>query len=85
MPEFTLDDLRAALRSCAGEDPAVDLDGDIGRTDFADLGYDSLALMETASHLARALGRSLPEEALADAATPAEFVDAVNARLAQPV
>ena len=84
MPEFTLDDLRAALRTCAGDDPSVDLDGEIDEVEFADLGYDSLAPMETASHLARVLHRTLPEEALADAGTPRAFVDAVNARLAQP-
>ena len=84
MTDFTLDHLRAALRDCAGQDPGVDLDGDIGHTEFTDLGYDSLALMETASHLARVLGRPLPEEALAEAATPGDFVEAVNARLALP-
>jgi act minimal PKS acyl carrier protein len=84
MTDFTLDDLRTALRDCAGEDPGVDLDGDIGHTEFADLGYDSLALMETASHLSRVLGRPLPEEVLAEATTPEDFVEAVNARLTQP-
>ena len=84
MTEFTLDQLRSALRACAGEDPSVDLDGDIAGTEFADLGYDSLALMQTASHLSRTLGLRLSEDALAEAPTPAAFVDAVNARLSQP-
>jgi act minimal PKS acyl carrier protein len=85
MTPFTLDALRTALRSCAGEDPSLDLDGDIAEVEFADLGYDSLALMETASHVARTLGTDLPEEALAEASTPRAFLGVVNARLAQPI
>lgn len=81
---FTVDDLRRALRACAGDDPSMNLDGEIADVEFGTLGYDSLALLETVAALSRSLGVDLPEDALAEATTPQQFVDVVNARLAQP-
>jgi minimal PKS acyl carrier protein len=81
MASFTLDDLRRVMRECAGEDESVNLDGDIADVAFDDLGYDSLARMETASRVQRELGVALPEEEMADVLTPAEFVAFVNSRL----
>ncbi|WP_067794032.1 acyl carrier protein [Actinomadura formosensis] len=83
MSAFTLEDLKAVMRSAAGEDESLNLDGDILGVDFAALGYDSLALMEAASRLQRDLGVELPEEEVADAATPAAFLTLVNDRLAE--
>lgn len=76
---FTLADLWAALRKCAGDVEHVSLaDEDLGETGFNELGYDSLALIETAAYLTERLGAKLPEEALAAAATPNAFVEVVN-------
>ncbi|GJF22587.1 MULTISPECIES: acyl carrier protein [Streptomyces] len=78
---FTLDDLRRILREAAGADEGVDLDGDILGTEFEALGYESLALLETGGRIEREYGITLDDDTLAEARTPGELVDAVNARL----
>ncbi|MCC8246326.1 acyl carrier protein [Saccharothrix luteola] len=80
--KFTIDDLKRILREGAGTDEAVDLDGDIAESDFEELGYESLALLETGGRIEREYGISLDEDALADARTPAALVDLVNSHLA---
>lgn len=75
---LTLEDLVAILRESAGEDEEVDLGGDIVDVPFTDLGYDSLALLETAGRVQRVHGIVLDDEALAVAETPRLFLDAVN-------
>lgn len=79
---FTLDDLRRILREAAGADEGTDLDGDIIDTDFAVLGYESLALLETGGRIEREFDISLDDSALFDAATPRALIEAVNAELA---
>lgn len=85
MAEFTLDDLKQALRAAAGEDESVDLDGDILDTEFSDLGYDSLAILEAVSYIERGTGVRLPEERIGDLQTPRAFIGFVNAALQQTV
>lgn len=82
MGRFTVADLVTTMRAAAGEDDSVDLDGDILDLEFEELGYDSLALMETAGVVERDFGVDLPEEDMAEVTTPRAFVDFVNARLA---
>ncbi len=82
MTELTLEDLIKIMRECAGEDEAVDLDGEISDVDFDQLGYDSLALMEASSRVSRDYGVVLPEEDLTDIRTPGQFVALVNGHLA---
>ncbi|MCX5372729.1 acyl carrier protein [Streptomyces sp. NBC_00103] len=79
--EFTLPDLRTILLEAAGTDEDVDLDGDIANLDFQDLGYESLALLETAGRIERAYGISLDEEAFTEARTPRALIDLVNSHL----
>jgi act minimal PKS acyl carrier protein len=74
---MTIDDLRRILAECAGEDESVNLRGDILDTPFADLGYDSLALMETASRIKRDFAVEIAEDDLALADTPRELLDLV--------
>jgi act minimal PKS acyl carrier protein len=76
MSEFTIDDLKRIMRQCAGEDESVGLDG---------LGYDSLALLETASRTEREFGVKLPEELMGDVATARDYLSFVNGRLAERV
>lgn len=83
MKEYTIDELRQALRTAAGEADAGSLDGDILDVEFADLGYDSLAVMETTSQVERKLDVKLPEEEAAEMRTPREFLGFVNARLSE--
>ncbi|MER5950506.1 acyl carrier protein [Streptomyces sp. NPDC001904] len=78
---FTLNDLRTVLLEAAGTDEDVDLAGDILDNDFEELGYESLALLETAGRIERTRGISLDEEALAGARTPRQLIDLVNSHL----
>ncbi|WP_261564683.1 acyl carrier protein [Frankia gtarii] len=75
---FTVSDLTRLMREVAGEDESVDLDGDILDLDFADLGYDSLAILETSGRIARDYGIVLDDDALTDAHTPRVFLGLVN-------
>ncbi|MFI0909606.1 acyl carrier protein [Streptomyces abikoensis] len=81
MSVFTIDELIRIMRECAGEDEADDLTPDVADQDFDLLGYDSLALMATASRVEREHGLRLPEEEMAEIRTPAAFVALVNEEL----
>ena len=83
MSQFTIEDLKRIMRECAGEDDAFALAGDVRGVPFEDLGYDSLALMETASRIEREYGVGLPEDEIADIVTPGALVDFVNGRVGQ--
>jgi act minimal PKS acyl carrier protein len=83
--QLTMEEFVEILRASAGEDEAVDLGGEIGDTPFADLGYDSLALLETAGRVQRTYGIDLGDETLAEADTPRRFLEAVNTSLAAGV
>lgn len=78
MANFTLTDLVGYIRRAAGEDEALDLNGRIGETTFAELGYDSIAMVEVTVLVERELGITLPEEGTDKDATPKQFVDVVN-------
>jgi act minimal PKS acyl carrier protein len=84
MSQLTLNDLREIMRRCAGVDDEVDLDGAIEDTNFTDLGYDSLAVMEIHARIQQDYGVSIPEDLQADLATPAATVEFVNEQLGQP-
>ncbi|MFB7911401.1 acyl carrier protein [Kitasatospora sp. NPDC056076] len=75
---MTVTDLRRILVACAGEGDGPVLDENTLDTPFEDLGYDSLALMETASRIERELGVTFPGDAFADADTPAALLAVVN-------
>jgi len=79
--EFTLDDLRRILREGAGTDEEVDLDGEILDTEFDELGYESLALLETGGRVEREYGISLADDTLSSVRTPRALIEAVNAEL----
>ena len=79
--EFTLPQLKVVLMEGAGVEEDVDLEGDIADTPFEELGYESLALLETGSRIEREYGIRLDEEALTDARTPRQLVELVNAHL----
>jgi|SRR4051794_13084007 len=83
VPQLTLDQLKTIMRECAGEDESVNLDGDILDVPFPDLGYDSLALLETASRVQRQFDVQLSDEDLTEVETPKAFLDLVNTALGQ--
>lgn len=83
MSKVTLDDVRRILIACAGDMETAELQGDISAVTFEDLGYDSLALMETAAHIERELGARIPEEQITEVKTPQELLELVNKSLAE--
>ncbi|KOT87174.1 actinorhodin polyketide synthase acyl carrier protein [Streptomyces sp. NRRL F-5755] len=78
---FTLDDLKRILLEGSGAPDGGDTQKEILDIEFSDIGYDSLALLETASRIEREYGIDLDEAVIGDATTPRAFVDAVNDHL----
>jgi act minimal PKS acyl carrier protein len=76
--EFTIDDLRRILRAAAGE---VDLDSDILDVTFIDLGYDSVALLETSRRIELERSVELGDSTVNDAHTPRALLAVVNGQL----
>lgn len=83
--EFTIADLKRILLEGAGAEEGVDLDGDILDTDFEALGYESLALLETAGRIEREFGLSLEDDVFVTHPTPRALTAAVNAVLRSDV
>ncbi|NHD19324.1 MULTISPECIES: acyl carrier protein [unclassified Actinopolyspora] len=79
--QVTLDDLVRILREGAGADETVDLGGDISDLGFDELGYDSLALLETASRITREYGITLDDDAIAAARTPRQMLALINSSI----
>jgi aromatase len=82
MAGFTLEDLRRLMRSGSGEDESVDLGGDILDAPFAELGYDSLAVLELSSRIGRDYGIRVPDDAVQRMTTPREALSYVHQLLA---
>lgn len=79
--DFTLDDLKRILREGAGADDAVDLDGDIIDTEFTELGYESLAMLETFGRIEREYGIELAEDTMTDDLTPRRLIGIITEQL----
>ncbi|OLR89622.1 hypothetical protein BJP25_05795 [Actinokineospora bangkokensis] len=69
------------LRAGAGGDAPAETGADFLDTTFEELGYDSLALLETLSRIERSHGVSLPDEVIGELTTPRSFLDLVNEHL----
>ena len=78
--EMTYDDLMRIMRECAGADESVAITADAIDTGFDELGYDSLALLETAGRIEQDFGVDLADDLVAELTTPRRFLDAVNGR-----
>jgi act minimal PKS acyl carrier protein len=81
MRQMTLHDLQDIMRECAGEDESAQSLEQAPDEDFIDLGYDSLALLETQARVKREYGVEFSEDDLADISTPREFVEFFNSLL----
>ncbi|MCZ7428734.1 acyl carrier protein [Micromonospora sp. WMMA1949] len=75
---MTLPDLEEIMRRCAGDDESTSSFQQAPDQAFTDLGYDSLALLETQSVIKRDYGVEISEQALSEATTPRQLVDLVN-------
>ncbi|MFF0116626.1 acyl carrier protein [Streptomyces prasinus] len=80
---FTLENLKRILREGAGADESVDFDGDILDADFEELGYESLAILETCGRIEREYGITLDDSVVSDVRTPRRMVEVVNEHLGQ--
>jgi act minimal PKS acyl carrier protein len=81
MRQITLRDLQDIMRECAGEDESAQSLEQAPDESFAELGYDSLALLETQARVKREYGVEFSEDDLADITTPREFVEFFNSLL----
>lgn len=77
---FTIDDLERVLSQGAGFDGSIDLHEVLDRN-FEELGFDSLAMLETAARVEREFGVSLDESQIVNMTTLRTFVDSVNGSL----
>jgi minimal PKS acyl carrier protein len=76
---LTPDDLLRILRECAGDDGTLDIAQDVLDRTFTDLGYDSVAVLETAGRVSREYGVAIDDDVVAEAATPRALLSIVNA------
>lgn len=83
MSGFTVADLKRILTVAAGADDAVELDETVLETPFAELGYDSLAILELAGQVQREFSVPMPDESIDHMVTPRSAVAYVNERLAE--
>ncbi|MFE0178754.1 acyl carrier protein [Streptomyces sp. NPDC059002] len=81
MSRMQLSDLTTLLRECGGEDETANLDGDVLDVTFTDLGYDSVAVLETTGRIERDYDLALDEEAVGEADTPRKYLALVNGTL----
>jgi act minimal PKS acyl carrier protein len=81
MQLFTVDQLRDIMGSCVKDD---DYELGAGRLDapFAELDFDSLAVLEIATRIQQDYGVPFPDEAVERMRTPRHVLDYVNDRLA---
>jgi len=75
---ITLEVLARTLRESAGSDEHSELSSEALDTGFDELGYDSLALLETAARLERDHGIELDDDAATSAKTPRELLELAN-------
>ncbi|WP_024806280.1 acyl carrier protein [Nocardia sp. BMG51109] len=73
-----LEELIVILRRCAGVDENVVLDDAIADTDFENLGYDSIALLEVTSDIERTFGIKLADDAIEVTSTPRDVLKLVS-------
>ncbi|GGL70754.1 hypothetical protein GCM10010129_12830 [Streptomyces fumigatiscleroticus] len=78
MASLGIEDLRRILVACAGADEGAELTDAALDTPFEELGYDSLALMETAAAIQQEFGIELPDEDVAGARTPRALLRLAN-------
>jgi minimal PKS acyl carrier protein len=81
MNAVTIDQLVDLMRTCAGEDEETQLNGDVANRTFAELGYDSLALLETTALVKREYGVAIPDDTIGELVTPGALLDHINATL----
>lgn len=82
MTRFTIDQLVQTLRECAGEDEPESLSVAILDVPFDDLGYDSLAVLNTVRQIEADYAIEIGDDILGVTPTPRALLAAVNLLLA---
>jgi aromatase len=82
--QFTITDLERMLASGAESKPdrRSAFDRHVLDTEFSEIGYDSLALLELAGRVQREYGVPMPDDAHTQMTTPRQAIDFINSRLA---
>lgn len=83
MAELTIDELKGFLLRAVGDDESIDLSGDILDANLTELGFDSLAIIDTTSRLEQHFKIKLPESETSGIETPRNFLDLVNQQFAR--
>ncbi|WP_018547665.1 acyl carrier protein [Streptomyces sp. LaPpAH-108] len=83
MSRLTIDALRTILVACAGADDDVEFSDEALDVTFEELGYDSLALMESAARIEREYGIELSDDEIDEGLTPRRLLAIVNENLSQ--
>ncbi|MEU6714048.1 acyl carrier protein [Nonomuraea sp. NPDC046802] len=83
MTQLSIDDLRRVLVDCAGEREGLAVGGDIAELTFEELGYDSLALIETAAKLKQRFDIDIEDDKVVTAETLGALLGLANAAVAQ--
>jgi len=81
---MTIDDVLRILKECAGEGENLDRGDALLDTTFEEMGYDSLALMETAARIEHDYGVAIPDEEITEIETPRALLTLVNDTMAEP-
>ena len=82
MSALTLEGLKEILNEAAGEDDTFKPGQDISDIPFLELGFDSLALLETVALIKRKHGVAVADDELAYIETPRQLLDKVNGQIA---
>lgn len=78
---ITIADVHRALVEGSGADDAAALEDDLKTHTFDELGYDSLAVLETGLRLRRETGANVADADIAGAQTANELVTLINKSL----
>lgn len=79
--QITMADVKRALEEGSGVQEGIDLDRDLAVMSFRDMGYDSLAVLETGLRLSRENDIQIDDEVFTDLETPQQLLDEVNLAL----
>jgi len=85
MSTFTSEDLKTIMLATADESITPALDGDFLDLSFADLDFDSLAVLEIATRIQQTYHLEIPDDAIAEMSTPRNVVDYISGRLRESV
>ena len=80
MDDFTLNDLLAILRASGGDVPPDRAGDELMDVPLADLGYDSLAVLDAFGRISRRFGVALSDDVVTELRTSRAVIEYVNQR-----